>query len=887
MIANVEYRLPTNVKPTHYELVVRTDLDKLVFDGFVKVCLDVDENTDTIILNSSGLQLRTASVTCITSNDSSVTEIEHTVYDKEKRVAFKFPKEFHTGSKLQLRVGFSGVLLDNLVGYYRSSWELEGKTKYYALTQFAPIDARRGFPCWDEPQLKATFAITLVSKSSTTNLSNMPVLDEKTFSIQDYSEIGEAFQDLDSQWKVTRFETTPPMSSYIVAYANGEFSHLETSAKMPLSGRTIPLRMYATPDLIHQAQFALELKSKVLPLCEKIFDVEYPLPKLDTLVVSDFGGAMENWGLITGRIRSFLLDPNSVDMWAKKIVIKIHSHEISHMWFGNITTMKWWDYLYLNEGFATLMGEVIVPDEIYPELKANTEFINRHLVPAMVLDAKLSSHPIEVSCPDPDLILQIFDVLSFSKAASVLRMLATYVGKEQFLRGVSIYLKNHLYGSTTTRDLWDGISEVTGLDITTLMDSWITKTGFPVLIVKEVEGGIHVRQERLLETGLAEDQDNETIWNVPLSILTVQDDGTPSIDNSLVLDERERIYPLDTSRSYKLNAGTNGVYRVLYTEERVKKIASELSKPNSAFSVEDCLGLIADALALSKASLMKLSDALTLIGAMRGEMEFYIWSCISAGLNDITSIWWEDAEIREKLKAFRRSLFSPLVKRLGYVYSSTDSPDVTQLRTCAIEQCALAGDISVVDELKSRFRYYMDYGDDSRIPPDLQKATFIAAVTYGGHAEYRAVNKILDKPKTSSTRVSAIYALTSTRDVALIKEGLQFMLSGANDSDVPYFFLGFNGNGDARKPMIDFFQQNYDELYERFIHTYYFRLIIEYAFSGMTKASDLNDLVQFFDNKETTKYSMALAQSLDSIRGRIAFIERSSEDLEKWLAGRK
>ncbi|KAJ8087904.1 Aminopeptidase 2 mitochondrial [Marasmius tenuissimus] len=346
-------RLPTNVKPIHYDLTIRTDLQKLAFEGLVKIRLDVNEKTDTVVLNASGLKLGAASVI---SGDSRVIEIEHVIHEKEKRVAFKFPEEFNAGRQVLFQISFSGDILDNQVGYYRSSWMDDEMTKYIALSQFAPIDARRGFPCWDEPQLKATYAVTLISKVGTTNLSNMPAIDEKTFSAQEHAEYNDSFNNLDSEWKVTSFETTPPMSSYIVAYANGEFSHLETSVTMPLSGKTIPVRMYTTPDLIHQAQFALELKSKVLPLCENVFDVEYPLPKLDTLVVTNFGGAMENWGLITGRTRSFLLDPNSTDMWAKKLVIKVHSHEISHMWFGNITTMEWWDYLYLNEGKSSVLS---------------------------------------------------------------------------------------------------------------------------------------------------------------------------------------------------------------------------------------------------------------------------------------------------------------------------------------------------------------------------------------------------------------------------------------------------------------------------------------------------------------------------------------------------
>ncbi|KAF9265642.1 leucyl aminopeptidase [Marasmius fiardii PR-910] len=884
-----EHRLPTNVKPTHYDITIRTDLEKLVFDGFVKISLDIKENTNTITLNSNALNLGKANVVSDSLKDSPVVETKQIVDDDQKRVAFQFPTEFTAGSKAQLQVTFSGELRDNMVGYYRSAYEHGGKTRYYALTQFEPTDARRAFPCWDEPQLKATFAITLISKANTTNISNMPAIDEKSFSEQDHSDLKEKFSSLNKEWKVTRYETTPPMSSYIVAFANGEFSHLETSVKMPLSGKTLPLRIYATSDVIHQAQFALDVKAKVLPIYEKVFGVEYPLPKLDTLVASDFdAGAMENWGLITGRTRSFLLDPNSADMTARKLVVNVQSHEVAHMWFGNITTMAWWDYLYLNEGFATLMGEVIIP--AYPEFKANSEFINGHLAAALALDAKLSSHPIEVACPNAEFIGQlsfIFDALSYSKAGSVLRMLAAHVGTEKFLEGVSIYLKNHLYGNSTTHDLWKGISESTGQDIVALMDNWITKVGFPVVTVTETDSGIKVRQDRFLETGIAEGKNNETIWNIPLSILSVKADGKASIDNSAVLDAREKSYPLDTSKPFKLNAGTNGIYRVFYSEERYKKIASELSKADSPFSLEDRLGLISDSFALSKAALTKLSDALTLVDALRDEKEYLAWSGISAGLGGIASVWWEHAEVRERLDAFRRSLFAPLVQRLGFNYSDADSPDITQLRTCAIEHAVSAGETSVVEELKSRFKHFADTGDDSRIPPDLQRATFIAAVKYGGRAEFDAAKKIFDKPKTPSARVAAIAAMTATQDDNLLREVMELTRSGSRDQDIVYFFRGLSGNRKARRLTTVFFKETYDEFYKRFSETFTLKYLVQESFSVLTTEKDLNDTLAFFEGKDQSRYSLALAQSLDSIRARIAYIKHSTEDLEKWLKERK
>ncbi|KAL0580690.1 Aminopeptidase 2 mitochondrial [Marasmius crinis-equi] len=886
-----EHRLPTNVKPNHYDITIRTDLDKLVFDGFAKISLDIKENTDTIVLNSNGLKLGKGSITSDALKDSPIVETKQTFDDKEKRVAFQFPTQLTAGSKAQLQVAFSGELGDNMVGYYRSSYEVDGKKKYYALTQFEPVDARRAFPCWDEPELKATFAITQISKVNTTNISNMSAIDEKTFSSQDHSHLTEHFQSLDSQWKVTRYETTPPMSTYIVALANGEFSHLETSVKMPLSGKTVPLRIYATSDIIHQAQFALDVKAKVLPIYEKVFNVEYPLPKLDTLIASDFdAGAMENWGLITGRTRVFLLDPNNPDIQAKKLVVDVMSHEVAHMWFGNITTMKWWDYLYLNEGFATLTSKFFhypsasTSDALfraYPEFKANSEFINSHLASAFALDAKLSSHPIEVHCPNADYI----GTYSPPYSGSVLRMLAAHVGVDAFLKGVSIYLKNHLYGNSITRDLWDGISESTGQDIVKLMDNWITKAS--LLTVTETKTGIKVRQDRFLETGIAEAKDNETIWNVPLSILSVGSDGKPTIDNSAVLEAREKEYSLDTSKPFKLNAGTNGVFRVLYSEERYKKIASELSKPDSPFSLEDRLGLISDSLALSKAALIKLSDALTLIDALRDEKEYLPWSGISGGLRGISSVWWEHPQVGQELDAFRRSLFAPLVKKLGFEYSQSDDIDTTQLRTCAIDHAVSAGETSVIEELKGRFKHYLDTGDDSRIPPDLQKATYTAAVMYGGRAEFDATKKIFEKPKTPTARAAAIAALTSTQDEEMLKEVMELTRAGARDQDVVSFFRGWSQNHKARKAGSAFFKTHYDEFFKRFSETYTLKYLVQESFAVLSTEKDLQETLAFFEGKETSKYSLALAQSLDSIRARTAYINHSTDDLKKWLKERK
>ncbi|KAF8831487.1 hypothetical protein HHX47_DHR1000653 [Lentinula edodes] len=831
-----KFRLPTNVKPTHYDLTVRTDLDKLTFDGSVTVSLDVKEETKTIVMNSSKLKLGQATVHS-TGSQSDQLSSEPSFDEKEKRVSFSFPTVLPAGTQAKITIGFSGELTGSMTGYYRSSFEEEGKTKYYSLTQFeasflSATDARTAFPCWDEPALKAKYTITMVSKSDTVNISNMPITSDKVFSPSDHADLKTLFVDLNEEWKISKFETTPLMSSYLVAFANGPFEYLESFAKMPLSGRTIPLRIYATKDLIHQAQFALDVKAKVLPLYEQVFEVEYPLPKLDTLVANDFdAGAMENWGLITGRTSALLLDPKKADLAAKKRVVVVQSHEVAHMWFGNITTMEWWDYLYLNEGFATL----------------------------------------------------IFDGLSYSKAASVLRMLSAYVGEDKFLKGVSLYLKAHLYANSVTNDLWAGISKSTGTDIINFMDNWVKKIGFPVVTVTETSGGIKVRQDRFLETGLAEGKDNETIWNIPLSILTFDASGKTIIDKTAVLDSRESTFALDTSKPYKLNAGTNGVYRVLYEDAHLSKIAAEVAKPDSVFTIEDRMGLVNDALALSKAALMKLSNALTLIDALRNEQEYLVWDGISANLSSLAAIWWEDENIRSLLNAFRISLFSPFVQKLGYEYPASDSPDISQLRTCAIGQCLAAKDQSVINELKGRFAQYMKTGDDSVIPADLQGAIYRAAVTYGGQDEYNAVKAIYDKAPTPTSRISAMTAMCQSKDPARIEETYEIALKRARDQDVVYFLSGFASNDITKRQVTHFFQDHYEELYKRFESTFMMRYLVETTYGGLSTQKDLDEMNAFFKDKDTSKYHMGLAQSLDSIRARIAYIEHSSSDVRHWL----
>ncbi|KAF8682603.1 ERAP1-like C-terminal domain [Rhizoctonia solani] len=900
-----EYRLPTNARPTHYDLTIQTDLDALTFKGFVIIDLDIVEETSIITFNSSNLILHEngLNVTSEALKTEQTQSVKLTgVDEKSERASVQLTTPLPKGSKAKLRIGYEGKLTGSMMGYYYSSAHHEGKPRNYTLTQFEPTAARRAFPCWDEPALKATYSVTMISREDTVSLSNMPATNEKPFVESEVSEsekggVGklvkmkmktkvEGTTVNQKGWKITTFEKSPPMSSYLVAFANGHFEHLESSYTSPISGKTRPLRIYATKDIIHQAQFALDVKAKVLPIYEKVFDVEYPLPKLDTLVANDFdAGAMENWGLITGRTSVFLFDEKKSDLAAKKRVATVQSHECAHMWFGDIVTMNWWNSLWLNEGFATIAGEVIIIDKVFPEWRVHSEFITHHLERALELDAQRSSHPIEVDCPDANQINQIFDALSYSKAASMLRMLARYVGEDTFLKGVSIYLKKRLYGNSDPKDLWDGITEAAGVDVGKVMKNWVFEIGFPFLTVTETADGIHVRQDRFLSTGDATDAENQTIWHIPLSLLTVGADGKATVDHSIVLSERETDIKLDTSRPWKLNAGTVGVFRSAYTPERLAKLGEEASRSGSVFSLEDRVGLVSDAMVLARAGYGKTSGGLNLISRLHDESEHLVWEGIASHLNTIEKVWWEQpAEQLEALKAFRRYLFTPLVKKLGYDFDDNDAPDVRQLRTLAITQSATAQDKTVIKELRSRFAHFHSTGDDSKIPADLQRIIYRTAVHYGGEEEYEAVKKIAENPPTPSSKIAAMLAMTYAQDNSLVEKTLQYMDTSVKDQDIMYYFAGLSGNRASRRRIAKYFKENYEKIYKRFEGNFSLNYLVKYSFDSFSTEKDAKDVEEFFKDKDTSKYNLALAQTLDSIRASTKWLDRSRDDVAEWLA---
>ena len=602
--------------------------------------LDVQEETTSISLNTLEIDIHS---TTISTGGSEIIASPKVTYNEGTQVTtIMLNKSIPAGSKIQLTQIFTGCLNDKMAGFYRSSYkDRDGSTKYLATTQMEPTDARRAFPCFDEPALKAHYTITLVADKHYTCLSNMDQASEKEVD----SKIA------GGKRKAVKFNKTPLMSTYLLAFIVGELNHVETN------NFRVPVRVFATPDKnIEHGRFSLDLAAKTLDFYEKTFDSKFPLPKMDMVAIPDFSaGAMENWGLITYRVVDVLYDEKTSGASTKQRVAEVVQHELAHQWFGNLVTMDFWDGLWLNEGFATWMSWYSC-DKFYPEWHVWQSYVTDTLQGALSLDSLRSSHPIEVPVKRADEINQIFDAISYSKGSCVLRMISKYLGEQTFMEGIRRYLKKHAYGNTETGDLWAALSDASGKPVEKVMDIWTKNVGYPVVSVTENEqsNSIHVEQHRFLRTGDVKPEEDTTLFPVFLGLRTQK-----GVDEDLTLSGREHEFNLPNLDFFKLNADYSGIYRTSYTPTRLAKLGQAAKA--GLLSVEDRTGMIADAGALASSGYQKTSGILSLLKNFDGETEFVVWSELLSRISSIHVAWiFEDEKVSYTTPAYNLHWYSDL-----------------------------------------------------------------------------------------------------------------------------------------------------------------------------------------------------------------------------------
>ncbi|KAL6409753.1 aminopeptidase [Ilyonectria robusta] len=860
--------LPKNVKPHHYDLTLEPDFETFKYEGTVVIDFDVLEDSTSISLNTVDLDIHE---TIIESAGATVSSTPALSYNKDTQTTtVALDQTIAAGQKVRLTQRFTGTLNDEMAGFYRSSYKDEnGNDKYIATTQMEATDARRAFPCLDEPALKATFTVTLIADHDLICLGNMDVASEK---------------DVDSKMagkkrKAITYNKTPIMSTYLLAFVIGDLQVYETN------NFRIPVRVYCTPDQnIEHAVFSAELGARTLEFYETQFGSPYPLPKMDMVAVPDFAaGAMENWGLITYRVVDLLLDEKTSSATTKKRVAEVVQHELAHQWFGNLVTMDFWDGLWLKEGFATWMSWYS-SNEFYPEWRVWDGYVIDDLRSALGLDSLRSSHPIEVPVKRADEINQIFDAISYEKGSCVLRMISKHLGEDVFLEGIRRYLNKHAYGNTQTSDLWAALSEASGKDVERVADIWTKKVGFPVVTVteNEADGTIHVKQNRFLRTADVKPEEDEVLYPVFLNLRTKN-----GLQDDLTLDTREADFKVPDCDFFKINSGHSGIYRTSYTPERLQKLGQNAKA--GLLGVEDRAGMVADAGALAAAGYQNTSSLLSLLQVFDTENEYIVWDELTIRIATLRDAWvFEDDKTTAALKAFQLNLVSKKANEIGWEISDKDDHMMQRFKALMFGKAALSGDENAKAAAFEMFDKFIK-GDRDALQPNLRGSVFAVVLIYGGEAEYNAVLNEYVTAKQSSERNTALRSLGFAEDPKLIQRSLDYALSkDVKTQDLYMPISGLRAHKAGIIALWSWVQENWDVITKRLPPGMtLLGDIVAMSTSSFTKEEQVADVRRFFSEKGTKGFDLELAQSLDTIKAKQNWLSRDKEDVQQWLIENK
>jgi puromycin-sensitive aminopeptidase len=704
------YRLPRTALPTRYDLTMAPDLHKRDFLGDARITLNVTEPIAEVVCNAVELEIVKAWVV-----DANGTRIDATAtLDPEReRVSFALERTLWAGSAV-LHVQFHGVLNDKLVGFYASTYEAaDGTTKVIATTQMEATDARRAFPCWDEPDCKAVFAITLLVDAGLLAVSNMHEIATTTLS---------------SGKRSIRFADTPIMSTYLVAMVVGE---LEATEPVDVGG--IALRVIARPGMLAQAPFALEVGAFALKYFQDWYGIDYPGTKLDLIATPDFAfGAMENLGAVTFRETLLLIDETKASRGDLERAADVISHEIAHMWFGDLVTMKWWNGLWLNEAFATF-AETSCCAAFRPEWERWTSFALSRTM-AQVVDALHSTRPIEFPVISPTDAEGMFDVLTYEKGASVLRMLEQYLGEERFRDGVRHYLSAHSFSNAETTDLWDSIEHISGEPIRETMDGWIFTGGFPLVSVSfdSTKATLDLQQKRFVYspiTDVATAAAEPITWNVPVLYRAIGADGATTEGKVLLGGQGASLAIPAGTVAVLVNAGGHGFYRVHYDTAALGALHSLLPR----LAAVERYQIVSDTWASVLAGELQAQSFVDLTAAFGSERDANVWSAILSGLRELYAVVNDDG--REILSARVRALLLPVLTELGWNPVAGESSLTGELRGQIIGALGGLGSATeVLSTLDAKVGSVI--AGDGTVAPDVAPSVITLGARHGNAERY-------------------------------------------------------------------------------------------------------------------------------------------------------
>jgi len=827
------------VWPKNYDILFEPNFKNFTFHGKEKVSIEIAKTTNKLVLNCAEIKI----INCFIMAQGRTLKAKINLNEKNEELTIIIQEKIK--GKADLFIDFSGILNDKLVGLYRSQYkDKKGKTKFMATTQFEAADARRAFPCWDEPEAKATFDVSVMVDPTLTAISNMPVKSKK--------KIGKK--------TLYKFYSTPIMSTYLLYLGVGELEFLQGRL-----GKTM-IRIVTTKGKKNLGKLSLQFTKQFLKWYEDYFKIPYPLPKLDMIAVPDFAsGAMENWGAITFRETILLYDPNTSSTETKQHIAEVISHEIAHQWFGNLVTMKWWNDLWLNESFATFMATKAVHD-YYPDWDLWDQFLIGETSGAMSLDALKTSHPIDVKVNKPSEVREIFDEISYNKGGTVLRMLENFLGEKNFRNGLKNYLTKHKYGNATTEDLWNALEKVSRKPVRKMMDSWVKQVGYPMIEVTSQGSKIHLKQKRYLTEN--EKKSHKGTWVIPISLKTTMGGAFK------LMTKQSDIISLRDADWFKLNSDQLGMYRVKYEDEVVEKFKELVEQ--KILNNTDRWGLQHDFFALCMSGQISLKRFLEFARSYIEEDDYLVSKDLAESLDFlylVTSgeVFWNE------IKEYNKEHFQKLFDRLGWDKKPGEKHTTALLRSLVIGSLGRLGDSEILEEAKNRFNEFLKKPDS--LEPDLRSVVYSLVAWAGDDKTYETLLKQFRKALMQEEKLRFLGSLAAFQDERLLSKTLNLVLTKevrSQNFHLPIMRMASNPYG--RKLVWPWVKKNWKQIVKKFgVGSPLINRILG-TISVMYDHKKESEIRHFFKLNPTPGTEMKLAQTLERLRIYSKFLERTRNE---------
>ncbi|KAK2911698.1 hypothetical protein Q8A67_003831 [Cirrhinus molitorella] len=826
-----ELRLPPSVHPVHYNISLYPNLTSMTFQGSVSILVEVLYETKNIVLHSSDMNITKA-----TFENKEVHVLE---YKPWQQIAIKFPEDLKKGPYV-LNINYVANLSDSYDGFYNSSYvDTNGTKRVLAATQFEPLAARKAFPCFDEPAFKSTFTIKMTRERKYISLSNMPKVNTT---------------DLKNGLQEDEFEESVKMSTYLVAFIVAEFISVSNNVSKT------KVSVYAVPDKKDQIQYSLDTACKLLKFYNMFFENDYPLSKLDLVAIPDFlAGAMENWGLITFRETTLLVGSNSSSI-DKQLVTSVIAHELAHQWFGNLVTMRWWNDLWLNEGFATYMQYMSI-ETVFADLDIDTEFLNVRFK-ALGKDALNSSHPVSTVVSTPEQVEEMFDSVSYEKGASILLMLNATLKDGEFQKGVIEYLQKYNLSNTESEDLWNSLSQVSGqnLNVSEMMNTWTVHKGFPLVTVKRKDTQVTLTQEHFLLN--AENCTDNSLWHIPLTYVNDSCSLLSSCKQVFHLKDKTATLTLPGHVKWlKFNFRSEGFYIVDYDEQGWRDLIDALKGNVSVLSSKDRAALINNIFALSRSDKVSFRQVLNLMDYIKNETETAPLTEALLQLGQIYRLLDKRSELTlaSRMMSYINDHFGSLMANQSWDLETSVSK--MTLRSALLEMACSLDINDCRTQAKNLFDQCLAPNKTCQIPSDLMRTVFkVAAQTDEGW------RKLLDMYKHSINdpeKRKTLEALASTQDVRKIIWILQKSLDGSEiqTQEFPLVINTVCKNFAGYLYAWDFVKENWDKITQKFpVGSFAIQSIIMSATSQFSTKTHLIEAQNFFSSLGTKGSQMRIVQ---------------------------